>query len=144
MRTAASRAASAKRTATPELELDELLLDELLLELIPDELLLDELLLDELLLSVRPEELLLLVDEEFDELELAELEVEELELEELELDELLAVWPVSPVSLELQAASSREHINADKILGTAYLQAVLAMGLRPQSACCYCGYATPL
>lgn len=68
------------------------------------------------------------MDEEFDELELAELEVEELELEELELDELLAVWPVSPVSLELQAASSREHINADKILGTAYLQAVLAMG----------------
>lgn len=127
LRTAASSRASANPTAAPEL--DELLLDELLL----DELLLDELLLDELVLERAPEELLL--ELELEELVLLELvlvllELELLdvddELEELELDDRLFVCaPLSLESFELQAATRKEHINANKILGTARLQAVL-------------------
>lgn len=139
LRTAASNRASANPTAAPEL--DELLLDELLLdELLLDELLLDELLLDELVLERAPEELLL--ELELEELVLLELvlvllelvlvllELELLdvddELEELELDERLFVGaPLSLESFELQAATRKEHINANKILGTARLQAGL-------------------
>lgn len=132
LRTAASSRASTNPTAAPEL--DELLLDELLLdELLLDELLLDELLLDELVLERAPEELLL--ELELEELVLLELvlvllELELLdaddELEELELDERLFVGaPLSLESFELQAATRKEHINANKILGTARLQAGL-------------------
>lgn len=90
------------------LDEDELLLelDELLLELLADELLLPELVEDVLLEDVLLAELLL--DDELLE----------------ELLESLTPPLLSPESFELHAANSNEHINADKILGTAFLQAV--------------------
>ena len=95
-----------------------------------------------------PPELLLLLEE----LELEELELladkPPLLLEELLLEVLLEEPPVddellellvgftppllSPESFELHAASNNEHINTDKILGTAILQATLtAQGITP-------------
>jgi hypothetical protein len=50
---------------------------------------------------------------------------------------------LSPESLELHAASNNAHINADKILGTAFLQAILMARGMPQAGYCYSRYATP-
>lgn len=101
----------------PELELEEELLVEL--ELLPVEL--DEL---ELLLEKIPLLDELLEEELLDDDELLEL-----------LDEDVGLTPpllLSPESFELHAASNNAHINADKILGTAFLQAILLAGACPK------------
>lgn len=85
-----------------------------------------------------------LLDELFVEL-LLEALLEELPEDEELLDEEVGLTPplLSPESLELHAASNNAHINADKILGTALLQAILMARGMPQAGYCYSRYATP-